>query len=608
MFRKNNFLKALFSLIAFFSISFQGLVVRATDIVATDDVLSGSSVFVFRESRKKPQERAGGSAGLGAGRTRSYREKLNIQIASNRKKKQDAAKVRQAAIAKARARERIAKLKLSNTLAAAAEKSMAEGDIAAATASYRSSLKANPRNAEAINGLSESLTATGIRTADENFNDEAVKLFNEAVKLNPKNEIAFTKLGEIHDVKGDNALAITNYEKALAIDPSLSSLYLPVALAYVEAGNAVKADIYLTKAEAAGADGSDAKLARGVLLYKQDKNTEALAYFEQILAAEPQNGAASYQRAVIFEKLGQTDKAINAYRKTTQIDPSYSQAWFDLGVIYYNKGDYTNSLKAYEQMLRIDPNSASAHANIASVYRQLERYPEANAEYALAERNNKGMNGDADFYSEWGFCLGKTNEWEKATLRLETAQTLKPSAVDDTNVGWSYYNAAQADKAAKNDAEAKIKLEKAKNSLQAAVQKDPKLDAAYLNLGSTQNSLGEHDAAVVSLNQAVSLHNDWEIALNQLGLAYRGNNNLAMALSQFNRVILLDGNNIAGLFNLGSAQHANGDKKGAKKTQDRLKKLRPDLANMLGNVIANKAIDFGTQKILEKIRIPGIPY
>ena len=81
-----------------------------------------------------------------------------------------------------------------------------------------------------------------------------------------------------------------------------------------------------------------------------------------------------------------------------------------------------------------------------------------------------------------------------------------------------------------------------------------------------------------------------------------------MALSQFNRVILLDGNNIAGLFNLGSAQHANGDKKGAKKTQDRLKKLRPDLANMLGNVIANKAIDFGTQKILEKIRIPGIPY
>ncbi|MEO7674935.1 MAG: hypothetical protein ABIU09_12765, partial [Pyrinomonadaceae bacterium] len=117
MFRRNHLFKALFSLVAFFSISFQGLVVRATDIVATDDVIAGSSVFVFREARNKPQERAGGGVSLGAGRKRTYRDKLNTQIAANRKKKVDAAKARQAAIAKARARERVAKLKLSNTLA-----------------------------------------------------------------------------------------------------------------------------------------------------------------------------------------------------------------------------------------------------------------------------------------------------------------------------------------------------------------------------------------------------------------------------------------------------------------------------------------------------------
>ena len=182
------------------------------------------------------------------------------------------------------------------------------------------------------------------------------------------------------------------------------------------------------------------------------------------------------------------------------------------------------------------------------------------------------------------------------------------SAVDDTNVGWAYYNAAQADKAAQNDAEAKVKLEKGKESLQVAVQKDPNLDAAYMNLGSTQNSLGEHDEAVLSLNQAVRLHNDWAIALNQLGLAYRGTNNLSMALSQFDRVVTLDGNNIAGLFNLGSTQYASGDKRGAKRTQDRLRRLNPDLANRLGNIIAGRLIDEGTRRIMNKIRIPGIPF
>jgi len=605
MFRTNRTLKAFFSAIAFLSVILQGLPVRATDIVASEDVISGASVFVFRDSRKKPQERAGGSVGVGTARKRTYRERMNAQAAANRKKKADAFKARQAALAAARKREKRALLKRSNTFAAAGETQMEAGDVTAAVTSFRSSLKLNPKNAEALAGLSDALTMKGIEAAGGNNNEAAVAMFDEAAKLNPKNEIAFMKLGEIHDANGRNTLAVANYEKALAIDPELSSLYLPAGLAYVEAGNVVKADFYLTKAEANGTDSADARFARGVLLYKQDKNTEALAVFDQILNAQPQNGAASYQRAVIFDRLGQTDKAIAAYRQTTQIDPLFSMAWYDLGVIHYNKGDYKKAEASYQEAIKADYGNAKAHANLASTYRQQERYAEANAEYKIAAETIKN---DPDMYSEWGFCLGKTKEWDKATARLEQARGMRTTAVDDTNVGWAYYNAAQADKAAKNDAEAKVKLEKGKESLQAAVQKDPKLDAAYLNLGSTQNSLGEHDQAVVSLNQAVKLNNDWVIALNQLGLAYRGTNNLPLALSQFNRAVLLDGNNISGLFNLGSTQNATGDKNGAKKTQARLKKLRPDLANQLGNIIAGKAIDFGVQEIKKQIRIPGIPF
>lgn len=606
MFRTNQFLKVLFSLLAFVSLNFQLVpVVQAKDIVATEDVVSGSSVFVFRDSRKRPQESAGGSIGIGGSRKKSYREKLNAQIAAARKKKADAAKARAAAVAAARKRERLAKLKLSNTLAAAAEKKMETGDIPGAIVDYRGSLKANPKNSESLSGLSEALTATGIQTAGEDNNDAAVPMFEEAAKLDPKNEVAFTKLGEIHDARGRNALAITNYEKALAIDPELSSLYLPVALAYVEAGNAVKADTYLTKAEASGSAGTDVKMARGVLLYKQNKNAEALAVFDQIASAEPQNGAVQYQRAVLFGKLGQQDKAVDAYKKATQIDPNYALAWFDLGVIYYNKADYKNALTAYQFAVKADYSNARAHANLASTYRQLERFPEANAEYKIAAETIKD---DPNLYSEWGYCLGKTKEWDNATAKLETAKGMSPTAEEESNVGWAYYNSAQADKAAKNDAAAKEKLEKGKASLQVAVQKDPNLDAAQMNLGSTYNSLGEHDKAVIALNEAIRLNNDWVIAMNQLGLAYRGTNNTAMALTTFNRVVVLDGNNVAGLFNLGSTQYATGDKNGAKKTQARLKKIRPDLADQLGAIIAGKAIEYGTQKLKEKVRIPGIPF
>jgi tetratricopeptide (TPR) repeat protein len=301
--------------------------------------------------------------------------------------------------------------------------------------------------------------------------------------------------------------------------------------------------------------------------------------------------------------MDQTDKAVEAYKEAIRVNPSNSLPWFDLGTIYYNKADYNNAEKAYLEALKIDPSSAQAHANLASVYRQKEKFAEANAEYKKAEE--LGMK-TPDLYSEWGYCLGQTKEWDKSTARLETARQMSPTAVDDNNAGWGYYNAAQADKQAKKDAEATAKLQKSKTSLTAATQKDPKLDAAYVNLGATHNSLGEYDAAVAALNQANQLHADWVIALNLLGIAYRGQNNLPLALQVLNRSVTIDGNNVVGLFNLGSTQNQAGDKKGAKKTQDRLKKISPELANQLGNIIAGKLIEAGTNEIKKKIpiRIP----
>ena len=76
--------------------------------------------------------------------------------------------------------------------------------------------------------------------------------------------------------------------------------------------------------------------------------------------------------------------------------------------------------------------------------------------------------------------------------------------------------------AAKNDAEAKKNYEMAKTYSQTAVQQDPKLDAAYVNLGSTHNALGEFQLAVNILKDRSRTDPNWAIAANQLGLGFRG--------------------------------------------------------------------------------------
>jgi superkiller protein 3 len=455
------------------------------------------------------------------------------------------------------------------------------------------------------------LTAKGIDTAGDSNNEAALQYLNEAVKLDPKNAAAFVKIGEIHDAKGRNPEAIANFEKALAIDPAFTSVYLPLGLAYAEAKNYTAAESYLGKAEAAGLATSEARLARADMFAKQGKTQEAISMLDLMIKDEPNNAAAIYQRAAAYETAGQTDKATAGYKKAVEIDPNYVPAWFQIGVAAYNRGDYKTALNAYQNVVRIQPDNYTAQANLASTYRQLDRYAEANAAYKAAEPGNLK---NPDHYSEWGFCLGKTNEWDNAIARLLTARELSPTAVDNTNLGWAYYNAAKLDKKNGNEEAAKAKFEQARTYLNTAVKQDPKLDAAYLNLGSTNNEVGDHEAAVTALNTALALHTGWVIAYNQLGLGYRGLNKLDLAITALNAAVNLDGNYIPGLYNLGSTQYAAGKKDDAKKTQARLQKLDKQLAIQLGNVIAGKLIDYGIKKATDKVpvkvpvKIPKFPF
>ena len=602
--RANTFLTFIVSFALIFSLLPAATPVHAQDMIASEGISSGGSAFVFRGSRKQPQAKMGigyASSGEGAGGAAKARAgRTNAQIAA-------AAKKRKAAAALARKKAIIAaankKLQLSNTLTAKGEKSLDAEQNDEAITSFRAALVQNPKNTRAMNGLSDALTEKGITVAGDTNNAAAIPFFEEAIKYDKTNDVAFAKLGAVYDSAGQKDKAVANYEKAIAINPELAALQTTLGLAYIENGEIAKAEAALNKSVAGGSDSVDTRTLKGLILFKKNENQQAIAAFDRVLELDNRNTAANYYSGQAYGRLEQNDKSIAAYKKALEIEPGYAPASFDLGVAYYNAGDYKNAAIFYENAVKADPKNYQAHANLASTYRQLERYPEANAEYAVASNGIK----TADLYSEWGFCLGKTNEWDKAAERLQTARELSPTAIDNSNVGWAYYNSGNAKAASKNEAGAKADYALGKSFLQKAVEQDPKLDAAYLNLGSTHNGLGEYQLAVSVLNTAVGLHKGWTIALNQLGLGYRGLNDLTNAVTIFKQVTDLDGNNVFGLFRLGEAYNASGNKKEAKKINDRLKKLDPALAGMLNDVFNGKIPMPGLGNVGLPTVVPNIP-
>lgn len=595
--------KIVFGYIVMLSLMPQAFIANAQDLVPNDSVGGGSSAFVFHGSRKKPQAHLGSGyafLGVAGGRAAAVKHS-NAQIAAAAKKRRAAA-----ALTRKKATAANKKLASSNTLTAKAEASLDANNFDSAITDFRSALVQNPKSLRAKLGLSDALTEKGIQVAGDTNSESAIIYFDEAIRLDENNAAAYGKLAAVYDRKGVNEKAAFDYEKAVTLDKELVSLYGPLGLVYIEMGEIAKAEDAIHRADLGAVDTVETRNLRALILFKKNMNAESLAAFDKALQLDGRNVMANYYRGQVYARLEEPSDTIAAYKKTLDIEPGFAPASYDLGVAYYNSGDYNNAAGAYQQAIKNDPGNSQARVNLASTYRQLERYPEANAEYKAASAGIK----TADLYSEWGYCLGKTNEWDKSIDRLNIAQELRTSAIDNSNVGWAYYNAAEVERSNKNDAEAKAKLEKGKPYLQKAVEQDPKLDAAYLNLGSTYNGLGEFQAAVGALNTALAIHHDWVIAANQLGLGFRGLNDLANAVATFKHVVDLDGSYRFGLFNLGEAYLASGNKKDAKKVNDRLRKLDPVLATRLDNVISGKVvIDAAKQKIESKIpRIPRLPF
>jgi tetratricopeptide (TPR) repeat protein len=607
MFR-TTLVKTVFSAIIIYSVTFSAVKVPAQDIVPSDDVFAGSSVFVFRQSRKKPQVKFSSRIGFvmtNFEKSFTLRSRRKFRSAANTGKRTVKAKNTPSVLAKRRAAQRNAanKIRLSNTLTIRAETFLQNNEFDKAVETFRLALKQNPKNTDAKDGLSEALTEKGIIAAGEKMDESAVPFFTEAIQINDQNALAYFNLGEIHEVNERNDKAIENYEKALQINPALTELYTPLGLLLLNSGEIAKAESYVQKAEQASLNDAQTYYLRGLLFYKQNKNNEALAAFQKFVALDPNNVSAHFYQALVFDRLNQNQASIAAYQKTVEIQPTLVPAWFDLGVAYYNAEEYEKAADAYRKALALDPENAEARANLASAYRQMERYAEANGEYKIAAQKIKN---DPDFFSEWGFCLGKVNEWSKAIERLRTAQDLSSDAIDYTNLGWAYYNAAKTAEKADKQAEADAQYEQGRATLQKAVELNPRLAAAQYNLGATLNALDDFQSAVNALTQAVDLKNDWVLAINELGVSYRRLKNFDPAVRQFKRAIDLDGKFAPALYNLSELEFARGNKKEARRIQARLKQINPELAQKLDDVISGKILNETKRRILQKI--PRIPF
>jgi tetratricopeptide (TPR) repeat protein len=497
--------------------------------------------------------------------------------------------------------KRLPRDQASRLFAGVGEYYMDRDDFDHAIDFFRESVSLDDKNTNGKLGLSEALALKGNDVLIRDGIPVAKPFFEEALKYNDKNAPAYFGLAEAYSEQNMRKEAIENYEAAIKNDPDLTEIYTPLGILYFQERQTPRAKELLTKALATSSANTDPQLQYfiGLIRYNEKDYTKAIEAFRKSYSIDPKYAEAYYQAGETLSQLNKNQEAVAEYTKAIELKPNFFDPWLGLGSAQFELNNYPEAIKAYKEAVRIDNRSIEAYTNLGDANRLGGNFNDAEAAYTLAttfiEQDPKFNKTEAaDTYVKISYVIAKQCEisskkgipcrWDNAVRALEKAVAITGSNVDRANLGWAYYNAGRTDMYIRNDPNgAKVKLEKAKDNLERSVFEDSNfVEAPLLNLAITLTDLGDTDGAINALKRVLAKKPNWVFALNELGIAYRKQNNFKEAASYFRRAVSSDGKYVVGYYNLAETEFRAGNLGEAKKAYQKVRQLnRPDLAAKL---------------------------
>lgn len=136
----------------------------------------------------------------------------------------------------------------------------------------------------------------------------------------------------------------------------------------IDAGRFDQARLMIANSIQAGSPGTTFEPALAKLAYRSGARAEALARFEALLAAKPDDAALSEQVGLAALALGQDDKALAALARATASPVATWRAWNALGVLADRGQDFAEARTAYAKAQALAPNRPEILNNLGWSY------------------------------------------------------------------------------------------------------------------------------------------------------------------------------------------------------------------------------------------------
>ena len=191
--------------------------------------------------------------------------------------------------------------------------------------------------------------------------------------------------------RGDLAAAERLYRQLLAAAPASFSARHMLGVLKAQQGDTAQALELLAIAVAQKPDAADALFNYANVLKEAGRTEDALAAYDQALAARPDYPAARIARAELLNargnalrEAGQSDTALGFYDRALVDIPEYADALNNRAVTLWSMARHEEALAGFDAALQLRPDYIEAHYNRGNVLRDMLRLEEAKQSYDRA--------------------------------------------------------------------------------------------------------------------------------------------------------------------------------------------------------------------------------
>ena len=199
--------------------------------------------------------------------------------------------------------------------------------------------------------------------------DGAIGAFSKAIEADPDNVGYLNARGIAHERKGEDDLALADYDLCLQKRPNYSPAFNNRGVIYLRKGDFKRAyDEFSSALKSTSQNRFYAFFNRGHLLTLQKQYDAAISDFAEAQKLNPSASQIPTNRCVTYTEMGKFDLALADCNDVLAQSPRSVHTLTSRGNLYLAKGDLDAALNDYNAALKINPNDVRAHTGRGQLY------------------------------------------------------------------------------------------------------------------------------------------------------------------------------------------------------------------------------------------------